>query len=118
MLELLEKLSTKLQPLRKLNYLLMVVLVIGIVVFLLQSPIHHQQSTNPYAILSFVGCIWLLLFNLLLSIFTNIPRADNQLSIFKRLTIRAQRYFYHLLAFLFVALTLVIVFLTIRMLRI
>jgi len=118
MLEILEKLSGKLQPLRKLSYLLITALVIGIVIYLLKTPSYSHQSTNSFAILSFVCCIWLLLFNLLLSIFNNIPSTDNQVAMFKRLKIKIQRFFYHLLAILFIVLTLVIVFLTIRMLRI
>jgi hypothetical protein len=118
MLKLLEKLSIKLQPLRKLSYFLIAILVIVIVNNLLQVPSNNQQSGNPFAILSFVGCIWLLLFNLLLSIFNDIPSTDNQPSMFKRLKSRVQRYFYQLLAILFIGLTLVIVFLTIRILRV
>jgi len=118
MLQRLEKLATKLQPLRKLSYLLIVLLVIGIITLLLQDPTNDQLSTNSYTVLSFVGCIWLLLFNLLLSIFTNIPSTGNQLSMFKRLQVKIQRCFYHILAILFIGLTLLIIFLTIRMLRI
>jgi len=117
MLELLANLSKKLQPLRKLSYFLLTILVVGIVIYL-QLPTSSQQGSSSYAIFSFVACIWLLLFNLLLSIFDNVPRLDKQISKFKLLKIKIQRYMYQLLAVLFVGLTLVIIFLTVRMLRI
>ncbi len=117
MLEILSKLSSKLQPLRKLTYLVMALLVGVIVTQLLQTP-SAMQSTNSYAMLSFVGIIWLLLFNILLSLFYNIPTVDeNSKGMFARVKIKVQRSLYHFLALLFIGLTLVIVFLTIRILR-
>jgi len=117
MLELFGKLSKKLQPLRRFSYFLVIILVVGIVIYLLQ-PTSHQQPSSSYAILSFVACIWLLLFNLLLSIFDNVPTVDTQAAKFKRLKIKIQRCIYQLLAVLFTGLTLIIIFLTIRMLRV
>lgn len=118
MLEILSKISIKLQPFRKLSYLLAALLISVIVTQLLQTP-SQTQSTNPYAILSFVACIWLLLFNLLLALFYNIPRVDeNSKGMFVRIKIKMLRSLYHLLALLFIGLTLVIVFLSVRMLRI
>ncbi|MCJ8296027.1 MAG: hypothetical protein MJK15_16615 [Colwellia sp.] len=117
MLDLLAKLATKLQPFRKLSYLLAVILV-GIVFSQLQQ-ITSQQPTSPYALLSFIACIWLLLFNILLSLFDNIPKINTDSpGIFIRIKLKVQRSLYHVLALLFIALTLVIVFLSLRMLRV
>lgn len=119
MLELLEKLATKLQPFRKLSYLLASILVGVIFVQLLQAPLQYEQPNDFYAILSFIACIWLLLFNILISIFDNIPSASNNtLGMVARFKIKLQLAFYQLLALLFIGLTLVIIFITIRLLRI
>lgn len=118
MLELLGRLSVKLQPLRKLSYILGAIFVAVIITQLLQTPSPQQQLSNPYAALSFVACIWLLLFNILILTFKSIPIADkHSLGIIARFKNKLQRAFYHFLALLFIVLTLVIMFLTIRMLR-
>jgi hypothetical protein len=118
MLEILAKFSSKLQPLRKSTYLVIVLLIGVIITQLLQTP-SLIQTNNSYAMLSFVGIIWLLLFNILLSLFHNIPNIDEgSKGMFSRVKIKVQRSCYHLLALLFIALTLVIVFLTVRMLRV
>ena len=117
MLDLLAKLATKLQPFRKLSYLLAVILV-GIIFSQLQQTT-SQQPTSPYALLSFIACIWLLLFNILLSLFDNIPKINTDSpGIFIRIKLKVQRSLYHVVALLFIALTLVIVFLSLRMLRV
>lgn len=117
MLELLAKLATKLQPFRKLSYLLAVILV-GIIFSQLQQTT-SQQPTSPYALLSFIACIWLLLFNILLSLFDNIPKINTDSpGIFIRIKLKVQRILYHFLALLFIGLTLVIVFLSLRVLRV
>jgi len=118
MLEILAKLSVKLLPFRKLIYLAMIILVGIIITQLLQTPSQTQPS-NTFSIFSLVGLIWLLLFNILLSIFHNIPRiGDDSKSRLSRFKIKVKRCFYHFLALLFIGLTLVIVFLSVRMLRI
>ncbi|WP_041737100.1 hypothetical protein [Colwellia psychrerythraea] len=118
MLEILEKLSSKLQPFRKLTYIVAVLLIAVIVAQVLQTSL-PTQSTDPTAMLSFVGLIWLLLFNILLSLFHNLPKNDEvSQGVFTRAKIKLQRSLYHLLALLFIGLTLVIVFLSVRMLRI
>ncbi len=118
MLEILAKLSGKLLPFRKLIYLAMIILVGVIITQLLQAPSPSKPS-NAVSILSLVGLIWLLLFNILLSTFHNIPRVDDDTK--SRLTlvkIKVKRGVFHVLALLFVGLTLVIIFLSVRMLRI
>ncbi|HCM48768.1 MAG TPA: hypothetical protein DIS98_15150, partial [Colwellia sp.] len=102
----------------KSTYLVIVMLIGVIITQLLQKP-SLIQTNNSYAMLSFVGIIWLLLFNILLSLFHHIPNIDEgSKGIFSRVKIKVQRSCYHLLALLFIALTLVIVFLTVRMLRV
>jgi len=118
MLEILAKLSGKLLPFRKLIYLAMIILVGVIITQLLQTP-SPLKSSNAVGILSLVGLIWLLLFNILLSIFHNIPRIDNDSnSRLSRVKIKVKRGVFHVLALLFVGLTLVIILLSVRMLRI
>ena len=118
MLEILAKLSGKLLPFRKLIYLAMVLLVGVIIIQLLQIPSPAKPS-NAFSILSLVGLIWLLLFNILLSTFHNIPRIDDDTkSRLALVKIKVKRCFYYFLAILFIGLTLVIIFLSVRMLRI
>jgi len=118
MLEILVKIAEKLQCFRKLTYLLAVLLVGFILTQLLATP-SSAQSSSSYAMLSFIGVIWLILFNILLSLFHNIPTNNEESKgVLSRVKIKIQRSFYHLLALLFIGLTLMIVFLSIRMFRI
>ncbi|WP_019025949.1 hypothetical protein [Colwellia piezophila] len=118
MLEFLEHIATKLQPFRKLSYLVAVFLG-GVIANQLLQTSSPTQASNTLAILSFVGCLWLLLFNVLLSTFHNIPSKSNSShNLFVRLKAKLQRAPYYVLALLFIALTLVIAFLSIRMLRV
>lgn len=118
MLDVLSKLAVKLKPLQKLSYVLIAILA-AIIIFQLNQPSSLQtDKSNSYAFFSFLTCIWLLLFNLLIAIFDNVPviSSDKQ-AIFSRIKSKVRRGFYHFLALLFVALTLIIIFLSIRMLR-
>ncbi len=118
MLEILEKLSVKLLPFRKLIYFALIILVGVMITQLLQTP-SATHSSNTFSILSLVGFIWLLLLNILLSIFHNIPKIEgNSNSRLSRVKIKVKRGGFHVLALLFVGLTLVIIFLSVRMLRI
>jgi uncharacterized membrane protein len=118
MLEILVKIAEKLQPFRQLTYLLAALLVGIIITQLLTTP-SSAQSSSSFAMLSFIGVIWLILFNILLSLFHNIP-AHNEESkgVFSCVKIKIQRIFYNLFALLFIGLTLMIVFLSIKMIRI
>jgi hypothetical protein len=118
MLEILVKIAEKLQPFRKLTYLLAALLVGIIITQLLTTP-SSAQSSNAFAMLSFIGVVWLILFNILLSLFHNIPvhNAESK-RVFSTVKIKIQRSFYHFFALLFIGLTLLIIFLSIRMIRI
>ena len=118
MLKLLGFLSIKLQPLRKISILLSVILL-AIIVTQLLGPSSYPKTNTTFELFSFVTLIWLLLFNLLLSLFQSIPSIDKERDrILARIKIKVQRSLYQLLAVFFVGLTLVIIFLSVRMLRI
>jgi len=118
MLEILVKLADKLHPFRKLIYLLAALLV-GVIVTQLLIKSSPEQSSSSYAMLSFMGVIWLLLFNILILLFHNIPdHNEESKGVLSRVKIKIQRTFYHFFALLFIGLTLMIVFLSVRMLRI
>jgi hypothetical protein len=118
-LDFLSRLSIKLQPLRKLSYVLGAIFITVIISQLFQKPAQLHQVDNSYTILSFVSCIWLLLFNILILTFKEVPSVNKVTSgIISRFKIKVQRAFYHLLALLFVGLSLTIIILTIRLLRI
>ncbi len=117
MLEILEKLANKLQPFRKVSFIAAVLLLSGIVIQLMLFP--TQQLVNSYTIIFFIAFIWFLLFHILLTIFHDIPssgQADS--SVLERFKIKFQRFLYHFIAFLFICLTAVIVFLSVRLLRV
>lgn len=117
MLNLLEKLASKLQYFRKISLLLAFFLLLSIVIQLTLFP--AQPLTSDYTQMCFVCFIWLLLFNILLSVFYDIPNSCQADMIgFKRIKVKFQRFLYHLLAFLFICLTVVIMFLTVRFFRI
>ena len=119
MLGLLSKLSVKLKPFRKLTHLLSVIFISVIIYQLFGVPSNQVHLNSPYAMLSFIACIWLLLINLLISMFANIPTANTRgIGMIARFKIKALRIFYRLLALLFITLTLVIIFLSVRLLRI
>ena len=118
MLETLVKLAEKLQPFRKLTYLLAAILVVIIVIQLLTTP-SPAQSSSSYGMLSFMGVIWILLLNILILLFHNIPDLnEGSKGFIAHVKVKIQRSFYHLFALLFMSLTLTIVFLSFRMLRI
>ena len=119
MLEILAKLAIWLKPFKKVTHLLVASLVVVIVIQLKQSPTYNLQATNPIAIFSFLACIWLLLLNLLISLFDNIPvKKTEKTGFFSRLKSKVHRGFYQFIALLFIALTLTIIFLSIRLLRV
>jgi hypothetical protein len=118
-LEFLSRLSIKLHPLRKLSYVLGAIFLTVIISQLFQKPLQLHQADNSYTIFSFISCIWLLLFNILILIFKEIPTISKDTSgIISRFKNKIQRAFYHLVALLFVGLSLTIIILTIRLLRI
>ena len=118
MLDVLSKLAVKLKPFQKLSYVLIVLLAVTIIFQLNQPSSLQVDKSNSYAFFSFLTCIWLLLFNLLIAMFDNIPLINNDnKGIISRIKNKVRRGFYHFLALLFVVLTLVIIFLSIRMLR-
>jgi hypothetical protein len=117
MLEILEKLASKLQAFRKPSLILAIFFLLGAFV---QLVLFDAQYINPsYEMTCFVVFIWLLLFNIMLSVFNAAPSINRENhGMFERFKIKFKRSLLHLSAFLFICLTVVIIFLTLRFLRV
>jgi hypothetical protein len=117
MLEILVKLASKLQAFRKPSLILAIFFLLGAFV---QLVLFDAQYINPSnAMPCFVAFIWLLLINIMLSVFDSAPSINREnYGMFARFKIKFKRRVLHLSAFLFICLTLVIIFLTVRFLRV
>jgi len=105
---------------RRLIWLRPIVLLLGIGFFsLFVYALVNGNSTfqDFYLIPSLLGVIWVLLFNTLISIFPNIPpkpRAEEKF--FSRIKLKFKRGFYGVMAVIFILLTALVIFFTVRML--
>ena len=117
MLEILVKLVSKLQAFRKPSLILAIFFLLGAFV---QLVLFDAQYINPSnAMPCFVTFIWLLLINIMLSVFNSAPSINREnYGMFARFKIKFKRCVLHLSAFLFICLTIVIIFLTVRFLRV
>ncbi len=117
MLAILEKLASKLQVFRKPSLILAISFLL---VAFVQLMLFDAKYIAPnYAMACFVVFIWLLLFNIMLSVFNAVPSINhNHSGMYERFKFKFKRFLFQLFAFLFVCLTAVIIFLTIRFIRV
>ena len=122
MLVLFESVAKKIKPYQKISYFIAVVFIIFLavpVIFPIQAESVGLDFTDGYGKLGLLSCIWLLLLNIVTSIFINIPKAATESdSFFMRIKLKVKRFFYFILALLLIVLTLVILVLSIRLLRV
>jgi hypothetical protein len=117
MLALLTKISKTLFPYRWINYILLSFFVILITTQLLFFP-SVQQVNNNYLSLSFLCCLWLILSHLIIITFNDIPgTSHDKYSWLVRCKIKIKRAGYYLLSLFFVVLSVVILFLSLRLFR-
>lgn len=127
---LIEKLSTisqKLFFLKPVNIAFALGCFVFIVYsFLFSSATGHNANINAnvssadHSLVLF-AFMWSVLFNLFLTVFKSIPTkkpANKKISLIKRIKLSILRFFYFSFALFFIGLTAVILFLTIRMLRV
>jgi len=121
-LTLFEVAAVKIKPFQKMSYFLAVIFITLLIVPLIvptQAEFIGFAISDDYGKFALLGCIWLLLFNLVTNVFINIPiQATESDSTFRRIKLKLARFLYFILAMFFVVLTLTILFLSIRLLRV
>lgn len=117
MLAVLTKASQVLFPFRWVNYVLLSCFTVFIISQLIFFSV-DQRFDNSYLVLSFLCCLWLLLCHLVIVTFHDIPQiAVDEKSTLVRYKIKFKRAGYYLLGLLFLALTLAIIFFSLRLVR-
>jgi len=115
---LLVKLSTALKPFHKLTYLLALLIVANLVHQLLFSTMPAQPEEKE-TMFSLLALAWLALINLMLHVFTQIPEnKTKEHFVFARIINKLHQIFYYLLSFVFIGLSIALVILSLKMLRV
>jgi len=115
---LLVKLSTALKPFHKLTYLL-ALLIIANIVHQLFFPTIPAQAEDKETMFSLLALVWLALINLMLHVFTQLPENKvNEQHFFARIKNRLIQMFYYLLSLVFIGLSITLVILSLKMLRV
>jgi len=110
--------AKKLLVIRKFIFILCLLLVVQILYQLILLP-PSIQPQHSFANINLLIIVWLLLLNLMISIFGNFPaKTINSLPIFERFKAKVKQWIYVFLSFVFIGMTLVVVFLSFRMLRV
>jgi len=111
-------LASYIQPYRKIIYILALLLsgnLIHQIFFLAANELINSQNQS----LNLLAIIWLALVNLMLNVFTSKKEiTSEERSLFKRMKDKISHWLRTLLALIFLMLSLSVIFLTIRMLRI
>ncbi len=118
MLKTLEQIAIVLQPYRRL-FIFLALLCLGTLAYQLLLTPAQQQLKSSVDTLSFLALLWLLLLNLVITIFSNTTDEtslkNSFLSGFKR---KLKRMGYWLISLLFICLSLAVLIVSIRMLRV
>lgn len=116
MIERLSKLSKILAPYRWLSFALVAVFLAVIIYVNLYLPLSEQNLYNLPCILAI---IWIAAFNVAIAIFDKAPLIPTEKqSLVARLKGRLTRFFYYVVVFGFIILTLAIILLSLRFLGI
>lgn len=115
MISLLVKLSTVLKPFHKFTYLLALLIIANLAYQLLFSSLPAHPN-NKELMFSLLALIWLMLINLMLQVFTQMPESKKKAeSIFARIKNKLHQLLYYLLFLLFMFLTIVLIILSFKM---
>ena len=118
MIPLLIKLSTALKPFHKLTYLLALLIIANVVYQFLFSTM-PAQAEDKETMFSLLALAWLALINLMLHVFTQIPENNEKnLFIITRIKNRLHQFFYYMLSLVFIGLSITLVILSFKMLRV
>ncbi len=114
----LTKLAFWLRPYRKFLYFIAALLVgnMGYRLLYLTSSGQVDDSTT---MLNLLALVWLALLNLMLNVFVQPHQGESlKISLFKRIKNKINQWFEYLLAMMFLLLTLAVILLSIRMIRV
>ncbi len=118
MITYIAKLALRLQPYRKVFYFI-AILLIGNVSYRLLFLSSINQFNDSATMLNMLALVWLALLNLMLNIFTY-PQKNRsvKVSLFQRLKNKLNQWVEYLLSIIFLLLTLSVIVLSIRMIRV
>ena len=118
MITSLVKISLALKPFNKFINLLVIVLIINIGYQLVFSVMPSAADSNE-VMLSFLALTWLLLVNLMIEVFSRVPVASqSKTSFLARIKNKLYRGFYYTLSLIFIVISIAVLLLSFRMLRI
>ena len=118
MISLLVRISTALKPFHKLTYLLALLIIANVVYQFLFSAIPAQPEDKG-TMFSLLALVWLALINLMLNVFTQIPEnKNNEQPIHVRLINKLHQLFYYMLSLVFIGLSIALLILSLKMLRV
>jgi hypothetical protein len=116
MLNLLSKAALMLQPLQKL-ILFFAALLVALILFTLVEPDSFYSLDNHWLKIIFLLFIWVVLMNLLIVVFNKVPSTFNVNQRLSGVKYKITRFFYHTLAWLFMAAAGTLVILSFRMIN-
>ncbi len=112
------KLTLLLQPYRKVFYAI-AILLIGNVIYRLLFLSSINQFNDSATMLNLLALVWLALLNLMLNVFISPPKNTNdKVSLLQRLKNKLNQWIEYLLTIIFLLLTLAVIALSIRMIRV
>jgi hypothetical protein len=116
MLNLLSRAALMLQPLQKL-ILFFAALLVALILFTLVEPDSFYSLDNHWLKIIFLLFIWVVLMNLLIVVFNKVPSTFNVNQRLSGVKYKITRFFYHTLAWLFMAAAGTLVILSFRMIN-
>jgi len=116
MLNLLSKAALMLQPLQKL-ILFFAALLVALIIFTLVKQDSFYSLDNHWLKISFLLFMWVVLMNLLILVFNKVPSTFNVNQRLSGVKYKITRFFYHTLAWLFMAAAGTLVIISFRMIN-
>jgi hypothetical protein len=118
MISYLIKISSVLRPLHKFTYLLAIVLIANIAYQLVFSVIPSVAQSNEL-MLNFLALAWLLLVNLMIEVFSRVPVVlQSKTTLLARIKNKFHRGLFYALSLIFIVISIAVILLSLRMLRI
>ena len=116
MLNLLSKIALVLKPLQKF-ILFFATLLVALIIFTLVKQNSFYSLDNHWLKISFLLFMWVVLMNLLILVFNRVPSTFNVNQRFSGVKYKIKRFFYHMLAWLFMAAGATLLILSFRMIN-
>ena len=118
MIPLLIKLSTALKPFHKLTYLFALLIIANVAYQFVFSSMPAQPEDKG-AMFSLLALAWLALINLMLHVFTQIPEnKKNEQFVLTWIKNKLHQIFYYMLSLVFICLSIALIILSFKMLRV